>query len=89
MKINIRFDYTSDIGSKMMKQASFQVNEYKFKLEPDQEAARVAFEWWKQIKHEMSYRAILESIIYNGDNDITKLVQQLDDAPLPDLDLPF
>lgn len=89
MNIIIRIDYTSDLGSKMMKQASFPVNSYKYKQNDNNEAARVAFNWWKVIKHEMSYRAILEKVTYNGDNDITELVKQIDDAPLPDLDLPF
>lgn len=85
MNITIQIFYTSDYDSKLMQKASFPVNTYHFKQKPDQEAARVAFEWWKLIKHDLSYRVKIEKVIYNGENDITELIKQLDNAPIPDL----
>lgn len=58
-----------------MQGASFPINTYKFKRDPHKEAARVTFEWWKLIKHNMSYRVIVEAVIYNGEHDITDLVK--------------
>ena len=89
MNINIQIFYTSDLDSKIKQSASFPVNTYQFKRDPHKEAARVTFEWWKLIKKNMSYRVILEKVIYNGEHDITELVKQLDNAPIPDIDLPF
>ncbi|MCQ6281989.1 hypothetical protein [Bacillus sp. EB600] len=89
MNINIQIFYTSDLDSKTQQSASFPVNTYQFKRDPHKEAARVTFEWWKLIKKNMSYRVILEEVIYNGEHDITELVKQLDDTPIQDIDLPF
>jgi hypothetical protein len=87
MNINIQLFYTSDLDSKIKQSASFPVFTYQFKCDPNKEAARVTFEWWKLIVN-MSYRVILEEVIYNGEHDITELVKQLDDTPIPDLICP-
>lgn len=89
MNITIQIMYTSDYDSKLMQKGSFPVNTYHYKQKPDKEATRVAFEWWKLIKHDLSYRVEIDEVIYNGEHDITELVKQLDNAPIPDLDLPF
>lgn len=39
---------------------------------------KVALDWWKEIKHEMSYHAILEKVIANGEHEITQLVKELE-----------
>ncbi|MEH7503313.1 hypothetical protein V7152_15090 [Neobacillus drentensis] len=40
---------------------------------------QVALDFWKQIKKEMSYRAQLEKVIADGDQDITQLVIALEE----------
>lgn len=89
MNITIEIHFKSDSDSKIMKRGSFPVNVSKFNKDQNREAARVAFEWWKQIKHENSYRIKIEKVTYDEINNITELVKQLDNAPIPDLDLPF
>jgi hypothetical protein len=37
----------------------------------------VAYDWWKQIKKETSYRAALEKVLADG-HDITQLVKDLE-----------
>jgi hypothetical protein len=39
---------------------------------------KVALEFWKQINKELSYRAVLEKVLANGENDITELVLGLE-----------
>lgn len=88
MKISITIIYKSN-GNKVSQQASFPVNSKRFKEDPHTEAARVTYEWLKEIKKEMSYSVEIDNVVYSGDNDITELVKQLDDDPLPDDNLPF
>ncbi|WHY75695.1 hypothetical protein QNH20_16365 [Neobacillus sp. WH10] len=38
----------------------------------------VALQFWKQINKELSYRAELEKVIVEGDQDITQLVKELE-----------
>lgn len=87
MQISIRIIYKGN--ARIMQKGIFPVNSYHFKQDPDQEAARIAHEWWKKIKKEMSYRAKIESVTYNEEIDITALVKKLDNIPLSGLDLPF
>lgn len=89
MKINIQIHYTSTYDSKMVQGGSFPVNAYQFKKDPDKEAARVALTWWKLIKKDLSYKVAIVEVTYNLEHDITALVKQLENAPLPNLDLPF
>jgi hypothetical protein len=39
---------------------------------------RVALDFWQQIKKEMSYHAVIEKIICNGDQVITQLMIDLE-----------
>lgn len=87
MKISIRIIYQAN-GNKIMQKADFPVNYRKSKENPDQTAARVASYWLNQIKHEMNIADILK-VVYNEDIDITELVKQLEESPIPDMDLPF
>lgn len=86
MEISIRVIYQSD--SRLMQKASFSINIKNFKDDPDKEAARVAYEWWKQIKSDMSYRAKIVNVVYNEDIDITDRVMQLENQ-IPGDNLPF
>lgn len=89
MNVNIQIHYTSTYDSKMSQRGSFPVNAYQFRQNPNQEAARVAFIWWKLIKKDMSYKVAIERATYNAENDITELVKWLDKAPIHDDNLPF
>lgn len=48
-----------------------------FRLE-GRKPEKVALEFWKQIKKEMSHRAELEKVIVDGDQDITQMVIDLE-----------
>ncbi|CRK83005.1 hypothetical protein [Neobacillus massiliamazoniensis] len=39
---------------------------------------QVAFEWWKQIRKEMSFHTELDKVIVNGDQDVTDIVKELE-----------
>lgn len=73
---------------KILQRGEFSVNAQRFNMDPDREASRVAMEFLELIRRE-SHVSEIEKVIFNGDHDITELVKQLDNAPLPDLDLPF
>lgn len=76
MNIIIRIIYQGS-AAKLMQRGSFPVNTKRFKENADQEAARVAFEWLKQIKREMHVNGIVE-VVYDGEKNITELVKKLD-----------
>ncbi|MEH7082974.1 hypothetical protein V7139_09605 [Neobacillus drentensis] len=40
---------------------------------------KVALDFWKQIKRDMSHNVQLEKVIANGDQDITQLVMELEE----------
>lgn len=68
MNVTIEIHYTA--SSKITQGASFPLH--------GQKPEKVALDWWKQIKREMSYRVELEKVIINGDQDITELVKELE-----------
>jgi hypothetical protein len=68
MTITIEIHYKA--ASRIMQRASFSVKGRK----PEY----IALQFWKQIQKDMSYRAILEQVFVNGDNDITQLVKDLE-----------
>jgi hypothetical protein len=80
MYITIKIFYQG-YSSRILQQASLPVNVYRFKSDPHQEAAYVAYEWFKEINRNMPFRAEIEKIIYNADGDITELVKHLDNSP--------
>jgi len=52
----------------------------------------IALQFWKQIKKELSFRVQLEKVIVEGDQDITKLVKDLEQQELENTlndNLPF
>lgn len=63
-----------------MQRGSLPVNMTQFKKDTNKEAARVAFEWIKQIRREAYVSEIVE-VIYNDNHDITELVRGLEKAP--------
>lgn len=69
MNVVIEIHYKSD--SRALQTGTFPLRGRK----PEQ----VALDFWKQIKKEMSYRAELEKVIANGDQDITQLVIDLEE----------
>jgi hypothetical protein len=80
MNITIKVIYRG-YEARLMRRGSFPVNSFEFEIDPDQEAARVAYEWIKQIRREGHIEEIIE-VFYNGENDITELVKEIDGAPL-------
>jgi hypothetical protein len=68
MYVHIQINYFA--SSKLTQSGSFQLRGRK----PEY----IALQYWKQIKNDMSYHAQLEKVILNGDQDITKLVLDLE-----------
>jgi hypothetical protein len=69
MNVVIRIDYVAS-GNKAYQAGSFPLGGRK--------VDQVAFDFWKQIKKEMSYRAKIEKITANGE-EITQLGKVLED----------
>ncbi len=62
----------------------------EFNVRREEDIPQLAYDWVKYTKKETGYRkTIIEKVIWDEDNDITELVRQLDNAPIPDIDLPF
>jgi hypothetical protein len=78
VNVNIQIHYVA--ASRILQRGSFPLRGRK----PEQ----VAYEFWKQIQKEMSYRAVLEEVIADGDQDITELVREIERKHL-DGNLPF
>jgi hypothetical protein len=68
MNVSIEIHYKTD--SKTVQKGSFPLRGRK----PE----KVALEFWKQIKKDMSHHAQLEKVIVDGDQDITQLVKDLE-----------
>jgi RNA 3'-terminal phosphate cyclase len=69
MNVSIRIDYRSD--SKVTQAASFPLR--------GRSPQKVALEWWKELKKETSYRAVLEKVTADT-VDITELVKELEES---------
>jgi hypothetical protein len=72
-------------GTKSLKRGEFNVNR-------NEDIALFAHGWVMHIRRETGYygqQSIIEKIIVNGDQDITEQVKAIDEAPIPDADLPF
>ncbi|SDM16905.1 hypothetical protein [Bacillus sp. OK048] len=61
---------------------TYQKGEFRLK---GQKSEKIALDFWKQIKKELSYRAALEKVLCNGD-DITQLVKDLEKAERKKID---
>jgi hypothetical protein len=46
---------------------------------------QIAHEWIRKVRRETGYSATIEKVVYNGDNDITTQVKEIDEKPIPDL----
>jgi hypothetical protein len=68
MNVSIRIDYRSD--SKVTQAASFPLM--------GRWPEKIALEWWKELKKETSYRAILEKVTADM-VDITEQVKELEE----------
>lgn len=61
-----------------------------FQIRRKEDIPVTAHNWIKQIKKETGYRpTVIERVIVNGDQDITEEVKKIDEAPIPELDLPW
>lgn len=89
MVIIIKITCIDEDGYKIMQQNELRVSDYAYKRNPDQEAAKIAYEGWRKIRRDMSYLVTLDTVIYEETHDITQLVKEMENAPLLDLDLPF
>jgi hypothetical protein len=72
-------------GTRSLKRGVFNVNK-------NEDIARFAYGWVKHIRMETGYfgqQSIIEQVIVNGDQDITDKVRAIDNAPIPEIDLPF
>lgn len=70
MQILISLHYFAN-GVKSLQSGYFKVNAKKFSDDPDQEATRVTYEWFKQVKREHIYEVTLHKALYN-EIDITE-----------------
>jgi hypothetical protein len=72
-------------GTKSLKRGEFNVNR-------NEDIALFAYGWVKHIRMETGYfglQSIIEKVIVNEDQDITEQVKAIDNAPIPEIDLPF
>jgi hypothetical protein len=83
MNVVIEIHYLSS-GGKAQKSGSFPLRGRK----PEY----IAYQFWKQTQKEQPFEVQLESVIANGDQDITDLVKELEQHEVNKLmnaDLPF
>lgn len=78
MNITIRIIYKG-YEARIMRRGSFPVDPFEFKVDPNKEAARVAYEWVNQIRREGHISEIIE-VVYDQDKDMTELVKELGEA---------
>ncbi|MDQ6600748.1 hypothetical protein [Bacillus salipaludis] len=81
-EVTIEIHYSA--GSRITQKGSFPLRGKR----PEQ----VALAFWKQIRKEMSYHAILEKVLIGGGEDITQLVKVLQTHEwrnVDGVDLPF
>jgi hypothetical protein len=64
----------------------------EFNVKNTEDIPRFAYDWIKNNRMETGYfgnQSIIEKVIYNGKHDITHQVKEIDNAPIPDDNLPF
>ncbi|WP_191556623.1 hypothetical protein [Metabacillus idriensis] len=84
MQILVSIHYfVNDIKS--LRNGYFKVDEKKFKSDPDQEAAKVTYEWYRKIKREFIYPVTLHRALYD-EIDITGKVKELEQWQLNQAD---
>jgi hypothetical protein len=72
MYVSIQIHYIAN--SKLLQESSFPLK--------GRNPEKVALDFWKQIRKDMSYRAVLEKVILNGEQDITESVKELEKQEL-------
>jgi hypothetical protein len=86
MKMRITIDLHMVVnGTRTLNRGSFDVSK-------NEDIAQFAYGWVKHIRLETGYfgkQSIIEKVIVNGDQDITDQVKAIDNAPIPDDNLPF
>jgi len=82
MKLNLAIHLNID-GNRITKRGEFTV--WK-----EEDIPKLAHDWVRYTKNETGHRKTeIEKIVWNNEHDITDKVRQLDNAPIPDIDLPF
>ncbi|MDQ0860022.1 hypothetical protein [Bacillus sp. V2I10] len=74
MQILITLHYFVADG-KFRQSGDFKVDVRSYKEDPDKEAARVAYEWFREIRREFIYNVELYKALYN-EIDITEIVKK-------------
>ncbi|MEH7442765.1 hypothetical protein V7201_10715 [Bacillus sp. JJ1122] len=75
--MNITIDlYLIANDTNFSQRGSFPVRVTPFKQDPHKEAARVAGEWLRRIRRDMTYPVGIRRVVYNGDQDITELFNE-------------
>lgn len=80
MRITIEIYYIVN-GCRSMRKADFPVNMRGYKEDSDKEAARISYEWIKQIRKDHRYDVGVTMVIYNNENDITDRIKKLEEPP--------
>jgi hypothetical protein len=61
-----------------------------FNLRYNQNVPEFAYEWIRSIKKDTGYRpTLIEKVLVNGDDDITAQVREIENRPIPEINLPF
>jgi hypothetical protein len=72
-------------GTRSLKRGVFDINR-------NEDIAQFAYGWVKHVRMETGYfgnQSIIDKVIVDGDKDFTDKVKEIDNAPIPDIDLPF
>jgi len=73
MIITIELEYIM-FGEVTLQRASFKADDFEFHVEPEKEAARVAFNWFQQINNKTPFISGIKKVVCNEMLDITDLV---------------
>jgi hypothetical protein len=75
MELNFRVMVAIE-GSRSLRFGRFKVDEMKFAVDPEGEAAKYGLKVYQNIKRETGYRSTqLLNVTYNGEHDITEEVK--------------
>jgi hypothetical protein len=84
VRVTIDIHYVSSNDNRTLQSGSFPLR--------GRSPVRVAYEFWKYIQKEHSYELRLETVIADGNNDITEQVKELEQRELARImndDIPF
>lgn len=77
MIVTIELRYMDFENDETLRRASFNADSFEFEVNPDKEAARLAFNFLDQIARKNPFLSRITKAIYNDRVDITSLVQEL------------